>query len=130
MEQLVLLLPVIPIISALMTQLFSSSMGRRVSRISVIGGTLTFALASTLLLMVLMDYPIAHYSFGETWRSLYFDPLAVLMSTVIAAISLLVRIYSVRYMAEEYGYGPFFSKHSGVIFVSDIQVTRAVKFNR
>ena len=129
MEQLVLLLPVIPIISALMTQLFSSSTGRRVSRISVIGGTLTFALASTLLLMVLMDYPIAHYSFGETWRSLYFDPL-VLMSTVIAAISLLVRIYSVSYMAEEYGYGPFFSKHSGVIFVSDIQVTRAVKFNR
>jgi len=108
MEQLVLLLPVIPIISALMTQLLSSSMGRRVSRISVIGGTLTFALASTLLLMVLMNYPVAHYSFGETWGSLYFDPLAVLMSTVIAAISLLVRIYSVRYMAEEYGYGRFF----------------------
>jgi hypothetical protein len=28
------------------------------------------------------------------------------------------------------GFGPFFSKHSGVIFVSDIQVTRAVKFSR
>jgi nitrogen regulatory protein PII len=28
------------------------------------------------------------------------------------------------------GFDPFFSKHSGVIFVSDIQVTRAVKFSR
>lgn len=27
------------------------------------------------------------------------------------------------------GFAPFFSKHSGVVFVSDIQVTRAVKFS-
>ena len=26
------------------------------------------------------------------------------------------------------GFAPFFSKHSGVVFVSDIQVTRPVKF--
>jgi hypothetical protein len=26
------------------------------------------------------------------------------------------------------GYAPFFSKHSGVVFISDIQVTRLVKF--
>jgi len=27
------------------------------------------------------------------------------------------------------GLGPFYSEHSGVVFVSDIQVTRAVKFS-
>lgn len=26
------------------------------------------------------------------------------------------------------GYAPFFSRHSGVVFISDIQVTRLVKF--
>jgi hypothetical protein len=26
------------------------------------------------------------------------------------------------------GFAPFFGKHSGVVFVSDIQVTRLVKF--
>jgi nitrogen regulatory protein PII len=26
------------------------------------------------------------------------------------------------------GFGPFFNKHSGVVFISDIQVTRLVKF--
>ena len=28
------------------------------------------------------------------------------------------------------GFAPFYSKHSGVVFVSDIQVTRPVKFSR
>jgi hypothetical protein len=26
------------------------------------------------------------------------------------------------------GFSPFFGKHSGVVFISDIQVTRLVKF--
>jgi hypothetical protein len=27
------------------------------------------------------------------------------------------------------GFAPFYSKHSGVVFISDIQVTRLAKFN-
>jgi len=108
MDQFVLLLPVLPLASALLTQLFSTSMDRRVSRISVTGGVLTLLLAVFLLILMLSGYPVAQHQVGDSWGSLMFDPLAILMSAVIAGISLLVRIYSVRYMAEENGYGRFF----------------------
>lgn len=108
MDQLILLLPVLPLLSALLTQLFSADLGRRVSRISVTGGVLTFLLAAGLLGLVLSGKPPTLYSVGATWGSLLFDPLSMLMATLIAGISLLVRMYSVRYMAEEKGYGRFF----------------------
>lgn len=108
MDQLILLLPVLPLLSALLTQLFGADLGRRVSRISVAGGVLTFVLAAGLLGLVLSGKPPTLYSVGGTWGSLLFDPLSMLMATLIAGISLLVRMYSVRYMAEEKGYGRFF----------------------
>lgn len=108
MDRLVLLLPLLPLMSALLTQLLSARLQRRVSRISVIGGALTFLLAGLLLILLIGDAPAVRYAVGENWGSILFDPLSVLMSTLIAGISLLVRIYSVRYMVEENGYGRFF----------------------
>ncbi|MEZ5453166.1 MAG: proton-conducting transporter membrane subunit, partial [Thiothrix sp.] len=48
------------------------------------------------------------HSVGTVWGSLLFDPLSLLMAFVITAISLIVRVYSVRYMVEEAGYVRFF----------------------
>jgi NADH-quinone oxidoreductase subunit L len=42
------------------------------------------------------------------WGIIRFDPLSTLMCLVIAAISLIVHLYSVRYMVEEPGYARFF----------------------
>ncbi len=107
-NQLVLILPSLPLVSALLTHLLSGSMGRRVSQISVAGGTASFLIAAILLGSILSGQDVAQVSAGGSWGSLLFDPLSALMGLLISGISLLVRIYSVRYMAEEAGYGRFF----------------------
>jgi NADH-quinone oxidoreductase subunit L len=108
MDRLLLLLPVLPLVSALLTQLLGARLNHRVAQISVIGAVLTFLLSALLLGLVLSGAGVATLKLGESWGSLLFDPLSVLMCTLIAGISLLVRIYSVRYMIEENGYGRFF----------------------
>ena len=108
MDQLVLWLPALPLISALLTHLMGGVLGRGVANISVAGGVLTFVLAVYLLILVFMGQDPQLYMLGTSWGGLLFDPLSILMAVVISGISLLVRIYSVRYMAEEAGYGRFF----------------------
>jgi NADH-quinone oxidoreductase subunit L len=108
MEQLVVLLPSLSLISALLIQPLSGTLGRTVSRISVATGTATFLVAAILLGLILSGQEVTRVAAGVTWGSLLFDPLSVLMSVLIAGISLLVKIYSVRYMAEEAGYARFF----------------------
>ncbi len=108
MNELVLLLPSLPLASALLTHLLSRQLGRKVSRISVAGGTLSFLAAVILLGSVYSGREVSLLTTSGSWGSLLFDPLSVLMGLLIAGISLLVRIYSIRYMAEEAGYGRFF----------------------
>ncbi len=107
-NQLVLLLPALPLASALVTHLSGSVIGHRSARISVAGGTLAFAVAAVLLIAAIVGEDPSHTAIADGWGSLLFDPLSVLMSVLITGISLLVRIYSVRYMAEESGYPRFF----------------------
>ena len=107
-DRLVVLLPTLPLISALLTHLLSGTLGRGVSRISVASGFVAFVIAAILLGSILSGHEASHVATGDSWGSLLFDPLSVLMGLLIAGISLLVRIYSVRYMAEETGYARFF----------------------
>lgn len=83
-------------------------MGRSVARISVTGGTLSFLVAVVLLGALLLGEDNSSLALSGTWGSLLFDPLSVLLAVLIAGISLIVRLYSVRYMAEESGYPRFF----------------------
>lgn len=108
MDQLVVLLPSLPLLSAFFTHLLSRQLGRGVSRISVAGGTVSVVVAAILLAAILSGSEPSQVTLGNSWGSLLFDPLSVLMGLLIAGISLLVRIYSVRYMAEEAGYARFF----------------------
>jgi NADH-quinone oxidoreductase subunit L len=108
MNQLVLWLPAISLVSALLTHLLGGLLGRGVVKISVSGGVLTVALAAYLVGLSLMGEDAHLHLLGSSWGGLLFDPLSVLMALVIASISLIVRIYSVRYMAEEAGYSRFF----------------------
>ena len=108
MDQLVVLLPSLPLLSAFFTHLLSRQLGRGVSRISVAGGTVSVVVAAILLTAILSGSEPSHVTLANSWGSLLFDPLSVLMGLLIAGISLLVRIYSVRYMAEEAGYARFF----------------------
>ena len=94
--------------SALLTHLLNGRLGRNVSQISVAGGVVAFLTSATLMGLILSGQEVSRLAADGSWGSLLFDPLSVLMGLLIAGISLLVRIYSVRYMAEEAGYVRFF----------------------
>ena len=108
MEPLIILLPALPLVSALVNHLFSAKIGPRVATMSVWAAVATFVLAVILLGQALSGNDSSQVALGETWGILVADPLSTLMGVLIAGISLIVHIYSVRYMVEEHGYGRFF----------------------
>jgi len=99
---------VLPLISALIIQLFAGSVGRSIARVSVAATTLSFLLAALLLWWALTGHGPQTLPLGNATAILLFDPLSTLLATIILGISLIVHLYSVRYMAEEAAYGQFF----------------------
>ncbi len=108
MEQLVLVVAVLPLISALLIQLFSQRLGSGVARLSVSITTLGFLLSILLIIWALSGHESQALSLGNSATILLFDPLGALLAAIILGISLIVHLYSVRYMAEEAAYGQFF----------------------
>jgi len=108
MNFFIFLVPGLPILSAMLSHLLSPTLGRGVARISVGLSLLSFLSAVVLLALALMGEPRQAISLGQEWGIILFDPLSSLMAVVISGISLIVHLYSVRYMAEETGYARFF----------------------
>ena len=108
MQQLILLVIALPFISAAVIQLFCARLGKRAATVSVISLWLTFILAAITLWLALSDSTLQEFSLSSSWGIIRFDSLGTLMCLVISAISLIVHVYSVRYMVEEPGYGRFF----------------------
>lgn len=108
MDKLIVLLVALPLLTAFVAQMLSDKLGRRVVTLSVAAGTLTFALAVLLLAFKLSGHGASHIVLAPVWGSFLFDSLTLLMAVVISGISLMVHIYSVRYMAEDSGYKRFF----------------------
>ena len=108
MQQLILLVIALPFISAIVTQLFCARLGKRAATVSVASLWLTFILAGITLWLALSDSTLHEFSLLSSWGIIRFDSLGTLMCLVISAISLIVHIYSIRYMVEEPGYGRFF----------------------
>jgi NADH-quinone oxidoreductase subunit L len=108
MEQLILVVAILPLISASFLQLFSSRIGLGVGRISVVFTAVAFLLSAVLLSLSISGYGSHVLTLGGTFTELLFDPLSTLLSTIILGISFIVHLYSVRYMAEEDGYDRFF----------------------
>ncbi len=109
MERLIVVLAILPLVSALLTQLLCARLGQRVARLSV-GFTLaTFLIAGVLLAATVLGDASGQVALAGGWGVLMVDPLSSLMAVVISGISLIVHVYSVRYMAEEAGYGRFFA---------------------
>jgi NADH-quinone oxidoreductase subunit L len=99
---------VVPLASALLTLTAVSSLQRDSVRISIVGAIATFLCASVLLGLALAGHAAGEIRIGTTWGLLLFDPLSSLMAFVVSGISLIVHVYSRRYMAEERGYARFF----------------------
>ncbi|MDX8385312.1 MAG: proton-conducting transporter membrane subunit [Gallionella sp.] len=115
MQQLILLVVALPIVSAVLTQLFSAGLGRRAVTVSIASAWLTFLFSALALWSAFFISAEVHeYTLFSQWGVIRFDSLSALMSALIATISLIVHLYSVRYMAEEPGYTRFFSLLSGM----------------
>ena len=108
MDKFIVLLVALPLLTAFVAQVLSDKLGRRVVTLSVAAGALTFALAVLLLAFKLSGHGASRIVFAPVWGSLLFDSLTLLMAVVISGISLMVHVYSVRYMAEDPGYRRFF----------------------
>jgi NADH-quinone oxidoreductase subunit L len=108
MQQLILLVIALPFVSAVLIQLMSARLGRRAASVSVAFSWIAFIAAVMTLWLALGGKPVTEYMLLRDWGIIRFDPLSTLMCMVIAAISLIVHIYSVRYMVEEPGYARFF----------------------
>jgi NADH-quinone oxidoreductase subunit L len=108
MDKLIVLLVLLPLLTAFVGLVLSEKLGRRVVNLSVAAGILTFALAVLLLALKLNGHGARLIVLAPVWGSFLFDSLTLLMAVVISGISLMVHIYSVRYMAEDSGYKRFF----------------------
>lgn len=109
MERLTVLVAALPLCSALLIQLLHRRPGGFAAHLSVGLTALTFAVATAVLGLALAGRESLIVALpAAPWGSLLFDPLSALMMLVIAGISLIVHVYSVRYMAEESGYARFF----------------------
>ena len=107
MSLLMPLIVALPLVCAALVHLLGGGQRRRrVTRISVGGAALTWLLSLLLWAPVIANDPVAPATFGPV--VLLTDPLSALMALAVSSISLLVRIYSVRYMAQEPGYTRFF----------------------
>jgi len=108
MEQFIIVVAVLPLISALLIQLFSGRFGRGIARVSVAATVISFLVSCFLLSWALGGNDPQAIQIGNTSTILLFDPLSSLLATIILGISLIVHLYSIRYMAEEAAYGQFF----------------------
>lgn len=98
MQQLILVVLALPFLAALVVQVFAARLGRRAAAVSVAFGWLTILSAAVTLWLAISGAPVAEFMLLQDWGIIRFDPLSALMALVIAAISLIVHLYSVRYM--------------------------------
>ena len=105
---LLILMILVPLLSALLAQVLTPILRNATAHISISGSVITFAVTFSLLVLALSDEAVSQVQVGSGWGILLFDPLSSLMAFVIATISLLVHVYSRRYMAEERGYSRFY----------------------
>ena len=108
MEQLIIVVAVLPLISALLVQLLAGRIGRRIVNVSVAATALSFLFSSLLLWWALTGNGPHALPLGNGTAIVLFDSLGSLLAAIILGISLIVHLYSVRYMAEEAGYAQFF----------------------
>ena len=108
MQALIAVVAALPLASAGLIHLLSPRLGRAGARLSVALVATTFGLATLCLGLALNGVEPGQVGLGTGWGTLLFDPLSTLMAWVIAGISLVVHVYSLRYMADEAGYVRFF----------------------
>ncbi len=117
MRPLYLIIPLAPLIGAVLAGLFGKFIGRTLSHVVTIAGV---AVAFVASMFVFQDVNAGHSFNGTvyTWMTsgdmrfevgFLIDPLTALMTLVVSFVSLMVHIYTIGYMHDDPGYKRFFS---------------------
>ena len=117
MNSLYLLVPLAPLLGALVAGLFGKVVGRTGSHLVAIAGVTVSLVASVI---VLMDVLAGNTFNGSvyTWAQIgsitlevgfLIDTLSATMMVVVTSVSLAVHVYTIGYMHEDAGYQRFFS---------------------
>jgi len=115
-----LLILLAPLTAGLIMGLMGNAIGHKAGRVGVAAEAVSLALSVMLLYDVTSRGPQTYYLAG--WSGglvlgLYVDRLAAVMLVHIAAISVLIHLFSIRYMQQERGYRRFHSLLAFTTFV-------------
>lgn len=102
-------LPLVPVVSAIVVPFVGRASASAAARVSVGAMAVTLLLALALLGACLSMPATAVGVIRLGPLALLLDHLAVTMAVLVAGISFIVHVYSVRYMADEPGYARFFA---------------------
>jgi NADH-quinone oxidoreductase subunit L len=117
MKTLYLIVPLAPLVGAIVVGLFGPKLGRALShRLCIVGVAVSFVAS----IVIWRDVNAGHVFNGDvyTWAQsgefklavgFLIDPLTALMLLVVTFVSLMVHIYTIGYMADDDGYILFFS---------------------
>ncbi|MGL4768420.1 MAG: NADH-quinone oxidoreductase subunit L [Formosimonas sp.] len=117
MQALYVLIPLAPLLGAILAGFFGKQLGRQLSAWTTIVGVLVAFIGSVI---VFNDVRAGHTFDGTvyTWANLgglkievgfLIDNLTTMMMCVVTFVSLMVHVYTIGYMAEDAGYQRFFS---------------------
>ena len=117
MKLLYLLVPLAPLLGAILAGLFGKTIGRRGAHVVTIAGVAVAFIASCV---IFFDVAAGNTFNGTVYRwmesgglafeiGFQIDSLTVMMMLVVTFVSLMVHIYTIGYMAEDPGYQRFFS---------------------
>ena len=117
MFQLLLLIPILPLVAAITVGLFGKQLPRAAAHWLTIGAVGTAFVLSSYVLNATLDGYHANYNL-YTWLQsgdlqfnvgFLIDNLSAMMMVVVTFVSLMVHIYTIGYMAEDPSYSRFFS---------------------
>ncbi len=117
MSKILLLIPILPLIAALVTGLLGGKLPRAAAHVlTILGVGLAFALSAYVLTQTLAGFTLNETVY--TWLTsgdikfevgFLIDNLTAMMMVVVTFVSLMVHIYTIGYMHEDPGYSRFFS---------------------
>jgi NADH-quinone oxidoreductase subunit L len=110
-----------PLAAGLIVGLLGRAIGPKICRIGVAAEVIAFALSLLVLYEVTTGGPriihLSPWSDGILQFHFYIDRLSAVMLVHIAAISILIHAFSIRYMQQEHGYARFHSLLAFTTFV-------------
>ena len=97
-----------PLLSAIGILFFLKKLGTGIYKISLVFTYISLFSSLVAIILFFEKGGLDLYLFASSFYSLYITPLSVILIFFVSAVSLVIHLYSVRYMYDEEGYGRYF----------------------